>query len=268
MVAALCCRPLMYLRGDLKLLIDRRFRLRLAGMSAIGTISTSLLLTFGMTRVSAIATTILLQAEPIYSLLLAVIVVGERPSGRQILATATILIGIASVFAAGGAFSPAWAALLVLMTPLFWQASHVMGLSMMPPLSPLTVTAGRMIYGAIGLGTLLLLTRPATLSQVGDPTAIAVVGVTGFFIYFLSALTWYGAISRLSLAWTTALVIPAIPLLSILFAIVFLGERATLQEIAGVLIAITGVFVLVLGADAHRKQPDSEAVEAIHQPLT
>jgi drug/metabolite transporter (DMT)-like permease len=267
-VAALFCVVFIYSRDELKLVFGRRFRLQLATMSAIGTMATSLLLTFGMTQVNAIATTILLQSEPIYSLVLAVIVVRERPSNRQLLATATILVGIASVFASRGAFSPAWAALLVLITPLFWQTSHVMGLSMMPPLSPLTVTSGRMIYAALGLGALLTLTRPATLPELANPAALAIIGVTGFFVYFLSALTWYGAISRLSLAWTTALVVPAIPLLSILFAIVFLGERATAREILGVLIAIAGVLALVLGADAHRKDPVGDTAEAIHQPLT
>ena len=267
-VAALFCVVFVYWRGELKLVFGRTFRPRLAMMSAIGTMATSLLLTFGMTRINAIAATILLQSEPIYSLLLAVIVVRERPSSRQLLATATILVGIASVFATGGAFSPAWAALVVLVTPLFWQTSHVMGLSMMPPLSPLTVTSGRMIYAALGLGALLILTRPATLPELVDLGALVVMMATGFFVYFLSALTWYGAISRLSLAWTTALVVPAIPLLSILFAVVFLGERATGREILGVLIAIAGVLVLVLGADAHRQQPAGEAAEAVHQPLT
>jgi len=267
-VAALFCAVFMYSRGELKLVFGRAFRLRLAMMSATGTMATSLLLTFGMTRINAIATTILLQSEPIYSLVLAIIVLRERPSNRQLLATATILVGIASVFATGGAFSPAWAVLMVLITPLFWQASHVMGLSMMPPLSPLTVTSGRMIYAALGLGALLILTRPATLPELANVGALTIIVATGFFIYFLSALTWYGAISRLSLAWTTALVIPAIPLLSILFAVVFLGERATVREILGVLIAIAGVLALVLGADAHRQHPVGDAVEAVHQPLT
>ena len=266
-VASICSVSFMYRHGDLKLLFDRRFRLRMAVMSAVGTVTTSLLLTFGMTRVSAIAATILLQTEPVYSLMLAVVVVGERPSPRQLFATATILVGIGSVFATAGAFSPVWAAVMVLVTPLCWQISHVLGLSMMPPLSPLTVTAGRMIYAAIGLGALLILTRPTTLAELSNPGAIGVIVVTGFFVYFLSALTWYGAINRLSLAWTTALVVPAIPLLSILFAMVFLGERATAREITGVVIAIAGVLALVLGADAHRRHPDAEAAEAIHQPL-
>ena len=92
--------------------------------------------------------------------MLATIIVGERPAWRQMLATATILVGIGSVFGAGGAFQPLWAAAMVFLTPLFWQSSHVMGLRMMPPLNPLTITAGRMIYGALALVALLLIARP------------------------------------------------------------------------------------------------------------
>jgi drug/metabolite transporter (DMT)-like permease len=95
---------------------------------------------------------------------------------------------------------------------------------------------------------------------------------TGVICYFLASLAWYAAITRLSLAWTTALVIPGIPLLSILCAIVFLGERATLRDVIGILVSICGVLLLVLGAEGARRTPASaveaaEAAEAIHQPM-
>jgi drug/metabolite transporter (DMT)-like permease len=48
----------------------------------------------------------------------------------------------------------------------------------------------------------------------------------------------------------------------------FLGEHATTREAIGILISVSGVLALVLGADPHRKQPASEAVEAIHEPMT
>jgi len=137
----------------------------------------------------------------------------------------------------------------------------------MPPLTPISITGGRFIYASIALTAMLLIVRRDSLAQLADPTALGVVLVTGFFIYFLSALTWYGAINRLSLAWTTALVVPGIPILSILFAVIFLGERATMRELIGILISISGVVALVLGADPHRKHPASEAAEAIHEPL-
>jgi len=265
--ATICTIPLLYFSGELKLIVDPRYRARLFVMSMTGTVMTSLTLTYGLTRLGAVAAVLLLQTEPVYSLVLSTIFVGERPSARQLLATVMVLVGIGSVFGAGDSFSPAWAVALVFVTPLFWQASHVMGLKLMPPLTPISITGGRFIYASIALTAMLLIVRRDSLAQLADPTALGVVLVTGFFIYFLSALTWYGAINRLSLAWTTALVVPGIPILSILFAVMFLGERATMRELMGILISISGVVALVLGADPHRKHPASEAAEAIHEPL-
>jgi len=249
------------------MIVDPRYRARLFMMSMAGTVMTSLTLTYGLTRIDAIAGVLLLQTEPVYSLILSTIFVGERPSARQMLATVTILVGIGSVFA-GGSFSPLWAAALVFTTPLFWQTSHVLGLKLMPPLTPISVTGGRFFYAAIILTVMLLIFRRGSLVQLADPTSLGVIAVTGLFIYFLSALTWFGAINRLSLAWVTALVVPGIPILSILFAVMFLGEHATTREAIGILISVSGVLALVLGADPHRKQPASEAVEAIHEPMT
>jgi len=266
-IATVCTGVLLYLRGEFKVLIDPRYRNRLIMMSMSGTAMTGLTLTYGLTRIGAVAGVLLLQTEPIYSLILSTIFVGERPSIRQLLATATILIGIGSVFAAGSAFTPAWAAVLVFLTPLFWQASHVMGLKVMPPLTPLQISGARFLYTAIVFIPALLIFRADSIAQLADPRLIGAVGLTGFFVYFLSAITWYGAINRLSLTWTTSLVVPGVPLISILLAVIFLGERTTAREIIGIAIAVSGVVALVLGADAHRAHPDAEAAEAIHEPM-
>jgi len=265
--ASICTIPLLQFNGELRLIVDPRYRARLFMMSMAGTVLTSLTLTYGLTRISAVAGVLLLQTEPVYSLVLSTVFIGERPSARQILATATILVGIGSVFAGGGSFSPLWAAAIIFATPLFWQTSHVMGLKLMPPLTPTSVAGGRFFYASFVLTAMLLIFRRGSLVQLADLTSLSVIAVTGFFIYFLSAVTWYGAISRLSLAWTTALVVPGIPILSILFAVMFLGEHATTREVVGILISVSGVLTLVLGADPHRKQPASEAAEAIHEPL-
>jgi drug/metabolite transporter (DMT)-like permease len=265
--ATLCTIPVLQYTGELRLIFDARYRGRLFIVAMAGTVMTSLTLTYGLTRIGAVAGVLLLQTEPVYSLILSTIFVGERPSVRQMLATATVLVGIGSVFAGGGSFSPLWASAIIFTTPLFWQASHVMGLKLMPPLTPTSMTGGRFFYASIVLTTMLLIFRRDSIVQLADPTTLGVIVATGFFVYFLSGLTWYGAINRLSLAWTTALVVPGIPILSILFAVMFLGERATTREVIGILISVSGVLALVLGADAHRKQPTSEAAEAIHEPL-
>jgi drug/metabolite transporter (DMT)-like permease len=64
-------------------------------------------------------------------------------------------------------------------------------------------------------------------------------------------------------------VVPGVPLISMVFAMVFLGEHPTSHEVIGVLIAIGGVLALVLGADPHRKVGGViEAAEAVHQPIS
>lgn len=269
LIAALCTVPVLYIRGELSRLFDRRYLPWLLAMSMAGTVTTSLTIIYGLQRIDAVAGVILLQTEPVYSLVLSTVVVGERPSSRQLLATATILAGIGYVFYAGGVFSPVLAAMLIFVTPLFWQISHVLGLRVMPPLTPACITGARFIFASIFFVPLFLLTSRGSLGELADGRLLVTILATGFFVYFLSALTWYGAISRLSLSWTTALVVPGVPLLSILFAVTFLGEHATSRELAGVLIAITGVLVLVLGADPHRKLGGVvEAAEAIHQPIS
>ncbi|MGH7865496.1 MAG: DMT family transporter [Candidatus Binataceae bacterium] len=266
-VAACCSIPLLCWRGELRLIFRRRFLPWLIAMGLSGTVVTSLALAYGLSEITAVAGVILMQTEPIYSLVLATVVIGERPSPRQLIATATILLGIASVFGTHGLFSPAWAAALILMTPLFWQISHILGLRMMPPLAPITITGARFIVAASALLLLYAIVRPAPLTQLAAPRAIALVLASGVFIYFLSALTWYGAISRLSLAWATAVVVPGMPLLSVAFAAMFLAEQVTRREVFGILIAISGILALVLGSEGRRMLPPTESIEAVHQPL-
>jgi drug/metabolite transporter (DMT)-like permease len=249
-------------------LADRAHLPRLFALSMAGTVATCLTLIYGLAKIDAVAGVILLESEPVYSLLLAKVFLGERPSGLQLIATMTILIGIGSVLGTERAFTPLYAAALVFVTPLFWQTSHVLSLHSMPPLTPRCITGARYIYAAIVLVAIALVVDCRALSALADPHVLGLVASTGLFIYFLGSLSWYGAISRLSLAWTTAFVIPGMPILSFLFAMLFLGERPSTREITGITIAIIGVATLVMGADASRKNHTEETAEALHQPIS
>jgi drug/metabolite transporter (DMT)-like permease len=267
-VAAAILALVMWLRGELAVLIAPRWTARLVALSMAGSVATSLALIFGLRKIDAVAGVILLQSEPLFSLLLSTIFLGERPSRRQLIATAVILLGIGSVFGAGRAFSPLSAAALLFVTPLFWQTSHVISLGVMPPLSEICVTGARTTFAAIVLVAIFLITDAGAIVALADPRTLAVIFVTGGFVYVLCSLSWYGAINRLSLAWTTALTIPGVPMLSFLFATVFLGEHPSAREVRGMLIAVAGVLFLVLGAEAGRKHRDAELAEAVYPPLT
>lgn len=264
-VAAASMMIVLWWRGELRPLVDRKYVARLVMLSMTGTVATSLLLVFGFHKIDAVAGVILLESEPVYSLILATICLGERPSRRQIAATFAILGGISSVFGTGHAFSPLYAAALIFVTPLFWQVSHVFSLGVMPPLTPACITGARYLFATAFLIVLLLCTDYRAAAELADSRTLATIGFSGLFVYCVGSLTWYAAINRLSLAWTTAFVIPGVPILSFLFAIAFLGEHPAALELVGVAVAMAGVVVLVLGAEAGRRLP--AAAEAIHQPM-
>jgi drug/metabolite transporter (DMT)-like permease len=264
--AAVCAAIVLGWRGELVVLGRREYAPRLFVVSMTGTLATALLLVYGLQKIDAIAGVILLESEPVYSLALATVFLGERPAGRQLIATATILAGIGSVFGASHAFSPIHAAALVFVTPLFWQISHVRALHLMPPLRPICVAGARYIYSALVLVVIVVVVDRQALAQLGNRDVLIAGSFTGAFVYFVGSITWYGAISRLSLAWTTAFVIPGVPMLSMAFAIIFLGERPSPRELAGIAVALAGVAMLVTGAGARRVSA-REAAEAIHQPL-
>ena len=231
-------------------------------ISLAGTFVPSLCMVYGMRRVSAITGVLLLQTEPIYSLIVATLVVGEIPAPRQVIATGLILVGIFSAFWGAGSLQLTAPALMVALTPLMWQLSHVITLRVMPPLRPISVTAARNSHASLLLAALVFATNPSALGELGHLYVIGTLVVSGAVVYFLGTLTWYGAIKRLSLSWTTAVVVPGVPVLSLIFAAVFLGERAGMRQFVAIAVAVTGILGLVLGADpARRGATEIEAIE-------
>jgi drug/metabolite transporter (DMT)-like permease len=251
-IAAGCAATMLTCTGEIGVLFELCYLPRLFAISMAGTVATTLALIYGLRKIDAVAGVILLEIEPVYSLILATAFLKERPSSRQLLATVIILTAIGYVFGAGRAFRPFYAALLILLTPLFWQSSHVLSLKVMPPLTPSVITGARYVYAAIALLAILLGREHSSLALSAVPVVVVPVVFTCAFVYFMGSFTWYGAISRLSLAWTTALVIPAVPIVSLVFAMIFLGERPSAHELAGIAFAVIGILALVLGSDARR----------------
>jgi drug/metabolite transporter (DMT)-like permease len=263
-IAALCALSTLWSGDGFGIFVDARYRLPLMGVSIAGSFLPGLAMIYGLQHVSAVSGVLLLQLEPVYSLAIATLVVGEAPSMRQVIATTVVLAGIFSAFWTAGGIDVNAGALLVALSPLMWQLSHVLTLRIMPPLRPLSVTAARNAHAAVLLAILMAAARPAALGELSSPNVAVTLLATGALVYFAGTLTWYGAISRLSLSWTTAVVVPGSPVLALVFAAVLLGEHAGVRELAAIAIAVGGILWLILGSDPSR--PGAAAMEAIEMP--
>ncbi len=243
---ALAASISLWWHGRLRNLLHPQHTRNLILIGFLGTSVAFTLFFTGARMTSAIDTVLCLQAEPAYSLLLAWIVLGHRPTLRRILAIAVLLAGI-TLAVGGRSFSGSAGIGFLLLTPLCWQISHLIVLRRLAGVSPEILTAARYIYG----GFLLLIfwlagegTAAASTARSLVPT-LPLLAVQGMVLSYAGTLFWYGAVTRLDLARATAIVVPSVPLLSIGASFLLLGEIPSLLQWMGIGLTAVGVATFV-----------------------
>jgi len=239
------------LRGDLRVLARPAMTPRLVALAALGTTAPSYLFFLGASRASAIDAVLCLQCEPAYSLLLAWLVLGHRPTARRVAAIGVLLAGIGFAVGAHGV-SGSTGVWILLATPLCWQLSHLIVLRRLVGMSPSVLTGARYIHGGILLTLGWLLS--GGLNRLPDATVflgqLPWLALQGMVLSFGGTLLWYGAITRLDLARSTAIVVPSVPLLSLGASFAVLGEVPTAQQWIGLLLTGAGVMAFVTAPHA------------------
>lgn len=243
-------------RGELRFLARRATGPRLAAVGALGTGVSFLLFFEGASRSTAIETVLCLQIEPAYALLAAWLFLGHQPTLRRVVAIGVLLIGI-TLAVGGRGWTPSPGAWLLLVTPLCWQASHLLVLRGLVGVPPSVLTGARYIHGAIVLAICWLVnggvaTLPARSVLVG---LLPLLAVQGIVLSYVGTLLWYQAVTRLDLARATAIVVPSIPALSLVATFMLLGEVPVARQVIGLVLTATGV--LAFATTTHATEPRS-----------
>ena len=254
--AALASLALLAAKGELSRLFDARTAPRLAAMGALGTGVAFLLFFEGAQRTSAIEAALCLQVEPVYSLLLARMVLGHPITGRRLLAVGAILAGIGLALEARGASGLLGPALL-LATPLAWQLSHLIALRGLPEVHARVFSGARYVVGSALLCALWLARGgPASLPAWSElAPQLPALAFQGVVLSYVGTLLWYETIGRLDLLRATAIVVPSIPLLSLGASFLLLGEVPSLRQALGMALAAAGVLAFVSARDAAAEAP-------------
>ncbi|HVO22250.1 MAG TPA: DMT family transporter [Candidatus Margulisiibacteriota bacterium] len=234
------------LRGDLEFLVGRGTGPRLFIVGTLGTACAFLLFFYGAQRTTAIEAVLCLQIEPAYSLVLSWMFLGHRPTPRRVAAIGVLLAGI-TLAVGGRGVSPSAGVWALLITPLCWQASHLVVLRRLTGVSPHVLTGARYVDGGLVLaiawlarGGVAALPEPAQLRLL-----LPLLALQGIILSYVGTLLWYQAITRLDLARSTAIVVPSIPLLSLGASFLLLGEVPTAYQWAGLLLTAAGVCAFV-----------------------
>lgn len=203
---------------------------------------------------------LVLQAQVLFTVLIAVRFLGERPSRRQMLGVVLGLAGLGVVAVGRSAVAPILPLMIVLAAALSWAIGNVVARhSKAASGLGLVVWSGAVVPLPLA-GLSLVVDGPstvwATITDLQIPTILSAIYTAVF-----ASLIGYGIWNRLLTLYPSSDVVPftlLVPVVGMTAAWLVLNEIPTAPEIMGGLILLVGVATAVLGAS--RKRPETPVV--------
>jgi drug/metabolite transporter (DMT)-like permease len=190
-------------------------------------------------------TAVLIFTMPIWVLLIAWPILGERIRGTQWLAAASTLTGLLLIIEPWNMHTSQFSKFLGVMAALCWAIGTVLikRLRSKQQVDLLSLTAWQMLIGAVPL-VLLAFVVPE------HPTdwSATYIGILAFMSVVSSALCWWLWITLLDRvpAWEASLSVLGTPVVAIVSARLALGEDFSFGEVTGILLIGTGLALLSL----------------------
>ncbi len=238
----------------------------LALMGFIGVFVHMLLQSYGIALTSAVNAGWIIGLIPIWSAVLAALFLRERFGPAKVGGLALGFAGAALVVTrgriAGGllALPETRGDLLMLVSTLNWAIYTAYGSAVLKRLGSLRATAGSMFLGWLMLAPLFLWTRGWRDYAALSPAGIGAVLFLGVGASGLGYLFWFGALEQVETSRVAAFLYLE-PLVTLITAMLLLGERVGLATLAGGLLVLAGVALVqrAPATPARAPGPDSSS---------
>ena len=191
---------------------------------------------------------LVLQSQAIFTLAFAIVLLGERPTGRQLLGGAVAFAGIGVVAAGRAEGVPLVALILVLGAAASWGASNVATRIARPPDALALVVWASLVPPLPLLGLSLAFEGSAEIA--GAATGFGVEGVLALaYLVVLATLFGFGAWTTLLRLHPAGVVAPfslLVPVFGMSSAWLVLGERPNGWELGGAGVVLAGLVLINL----------------------
>lgn len=208
-------------------------------------------------------TAVLIFTMPIWTLLLAWPILGERVRGKQWIAAGSTLAGLLLIIAPWNMHASLFSKFLGLSAALCWAVGTILikRLRSRQPVDLLVLTTWQMIVGSVPLVVLAALLPERATDWSSD--YIAIISFLSVASVALCWWLWIWILDRVP-AWEASLSVLGTPVVAILSSRLTLGEDFKTSEIAGILLIGGGLALLSLfgwmasrrsGAPVQRRLP-------------
>ena len=236
-----------WLEGGLPRL-TRRQLLGTVLLGATGILAYNLFFLGALARLPASRTSLIIALNPVVTIAVASLLLGERMSARRWLGVAVALVGVWIVVSRGDVLGSIGGAvgigeLLMFGGVCSWAAYTLIGRRVLEGLSPLAATTYASLWGTAMLATVAAPElRGLAVADLSGPVVLSVLylGALGTAVAFV---WYYQAVQRLGAA-RTVIFNNLVPVFGASFGVLLLGEPLLPSMLLGGAIAVAGVMLV------------------------
>lgn len=234
----------LLIRGNLKSLKNPDTIKYSLGVTLFIIIIPSILIFTGSSKTSGINTTILLQSEILFTLIIFGLFSIEKITFKRVVGALIVLAGTIFIVYNGRAGINS-GDLLIIAGTFFYPIGNIFAKKALEIAPPAAILFIRSFLGGIVLISLSLAFEDQT-NVLGKISAYwPLILVNGIFIYHISKILWYEGIKRIDISKAIPISVGGYPAFSLIFAILFLSEIPTIYQLVGFFVVLAGIFVLM-----------------------
>ena len=232
--------------GEMKKMLRRDVWPKALGMGTFGTALPMTVFMVALNYTTPVNAAIMNQFEIIYSLILAAILLKERPSLTQLGGSALIILGVIMLVAKAGTSLQAKGALLIIGCLWMYQVSHIFAKKLPSDLSPQFIAAARAAFAMPALAILVIclaIWQPGGL-LLNNTSSLWIILITSAVLnYFIGNSFWYQAIRNMDLSKATAIIL-SYPVITCILSIIAGQDTFSVYKVTGMVLALGGAYIV------------------------
>ncbi len=242
--AVLCFVPHIQKVNGWKLLFNKKLIWQYLGLGTLGTALPMTVFMIALNFTTPTNAAILNQFEIIYSILLAWILLKERPTFKQIGGSLLVIAGVTLLLWQAGFSVQLKGDLMIIGCLWMFQLSHIFAKKLPAEMDPQMIAAARALFALPALFLLIIyIVCTQGIIFTATPTLWWTLLFSAVINYFLGNTFWYYAIRNMDLGKASAIIL-SYPVMTFILSALFGLDKVTIFKVLGLVLALLGAYIV------------------------